>query len=219
MKKMMTLALMLTVLWTIALAAQEKKSDDGDAAKQTATAKEPTAAKEADVPAQNVSTPAGDEYVIGPEDALHISVWKEPELSGQVSVRPDGKISMALLNDVQAAGLTPMQLRDQIRDRLKQYVTDPQVTVTVTAMNSRRIFLIGEFARAGAFPMLPHMTLMQALSSAGGFSQYANVKKMYLLRTENGKQTKMPINYKALISGSAPEQNIQLKPGDTIVVP
>ena len=215
MKKTIALAVLAMAVLSVSLMAQDK---DAAKKKDAVESKSAPAADVKQTPAPvGVATPS--DYTIGPEDVLHIGVWKEPELSGQVAVRPDGKISIALLNDVQAAGLTPMQLRDQLRDKMKQYVTDPQVTVTVVAMNSRRIFIMGQVGRPGAFPMLPNMTLMQALSASGGFTPYANQKKMYLLRNENGKQTKMPINYKALISGNAPEQNIPLLPGDTIVVP
>jgi polysaccharide export outer membrane protein len=158
-------------------------------------------------------------YVIGEEDVLSISVWKEPEITRVVPVRPDGKISLPLVNDVQAAGLTPMQLAMVITERLRKFITEPQVTVIVTAINSRRIYLVGEVTRAGAFPMLPNMTILQALSSAGGFTQFANLKGIYVLRFENGKQIKMPFNYKEVLKGNRPEQNVVLKPGDTIVVP
>jgi polysaccharide export outer membrane protein len=158
-------------------------------------------------------------YVIGEEDVLNISVWKEPEVTRTVPVRPDGKISLPLVNDVQAAGLTPMQLAMVITEKLRKFITEPQVTVIVTAINSRRIYLVGEVARAGAFPMLPNMTVLQALSSAGGFTQFANLKGIYVLRLENGKQVKMPFNYKEVLKGNRPEQNVILKPGDTIVVP
>ena len=158
-------------------------------------------------------------YEIGAEDVLNVSVWKEPELSRTVPVRPDGKISLPLLNDVQAVGLTPMQLAMLITEKLRKFVAEPQVTVIVTAINSRRIYIVGEVARAGAFPMLPSMTVLQALSSAGGFSQFADQKKIYVLRNEKGKTTKYPFNYKEVIKGQRPEQNILLKPGDTIVVP
>jgi len=133
-------------------------------------------------------------------------------------VRPDGKISMPLLNDVAAAGLTPLELKDSITQKLKKYMADPRVTVVVTAMNSRRIFVTGEVAHTGAIPLLPNMTMLQALSSAG-FTQFANVKGIYLLRMENGLQVKLPFNYKEVVKGNHPEQNIMLKPGDTVVVP
>ena len=161
---------------------------------------------------------ASNDYVIGDDDTLHISVWKEPDLSETLPVRPDGKISMPLLNDVPAAGLTPLQLKESITEMLKKYIADPRVTVVVTAMNSRRIFVSGEVAHTGPMALLPHMTMLQALSQAG-FTQFANVKGIYLLRTENGKQQKIPFNYKEVIKGNHPEQNIVLKPGDTLVVP
>jgi polysaccharide export outer membrane protein len=162
---------------------------------------------------------ADPNYVIGAQDVLDINVWKEPELTRSVPVRPDGKISMPLLNDVQAAGLTPMQLTAQITTGLKKFVSDPQVTVVVSAINSQRIYILGEVNRAGAFPLLPGMTMLEALSSAGGFTMFANVKKIYLLRNVNGKQEKYPFNYKDVIRAKTPEQNIPMKAGDTIVVP
>ena len=166
------------------------------------------------------SSPTDDpNYVIGPQDVLDISVWKEPDLTRTVPVRPDGKISLPLLNDVQAGGLTPTQLATQITERLKKYVTDPQVTVIVTAINSQRIYVLGEVSRAGAYVLLPGMTVLQALSSAGGFTQFAKVKNIYVLREENGKQVKYSFNYKAFINGKNPKQNIAVKTGDTIVVP
>jgi polysaccharide export outer membrane protein len=134
-------------------------------------------------------------------------------------VRPDGKISLPLLNDVQAAGLTPAQLAVQITESLKKYVTSPQVTVIVTTINSQRVYILGEVTRPGAFPMLPGMTVLQALSSAGGFTQFARMKNIYVLRQENGKQVKYPFNYKEVVNGKKSEQDVQLKAGDTIVVP
>lgn len=158
------------------------------------------------------------DYIIGADDTLRISVWKEPELSVTLPVRPDGKISMPLLDDVQAAGMTPMQLAASIKEKLKKYISDPRVTVVVTAMNSQRIYVLGEVTHTGAMPLLPNMTVLQALSSAG-FTQFANLKAIYLLRVENGMQTKIPFNYKEVVKGRDPAQNIVLKPGDTIVVP
>jgi polysaccharide export outer membrane protein len=158
-------------------------------------------------------------YIIGPQDVLDISVWKESELTRTVPVRPDGKISMPLLNDVRAAGLTPNQLATQITMSLKKFVTDPQVTVIVTQINSQRVYILGEVTRTGAYPLLPGMTMLQALSSAGGFTQFANRKKIYMFRIENGKQVKYPFDYKAVITGKQTEENVELKAGDTIVVP
>jgi polysaccharide biosynthesis/export protein len=158
-------------------------------------------------------------YKIGPQDVLRIDVWKEPDVSRVVPVRPDGKITLPLVNDVQAAGLTPVQLAAKISEGLKKYITSPQVTVGVTEINSRRIFVTGEVAHAGAFSLLPNMTVLQALSSSGGFTQFARIKNIYVLRMEDGKQVKHPFNYKDAVSGKHPEQNIMLEGGDVIVVP
>lgn len=177
----------------------------GDTQAKSNSAAEPTSA-------------AAATYVIGPEDNLHVSVWKEPDLTNTLPVRPDGKISMPLLNDVQAAGLTPMQLAASIQEKLKKYLADPRVTVVVTQINSQKIFLTGEVQHNGSINLLPNMTVLQALASAG-FTQFANTKGIYVLRIENGKQQKYPVNYKELIKGNDMSKNITLKPGDTIVVP
>ena len=126
---------------------------------------------------------------------------------------------MPLLNDVQAAGLTPMQLSGVIADGLKKYMNDPQVTVSVSEINSRRIYVTGEITRAGAFPLLPNMTVLQALSSSGGFTQFAKLKNIYVLRIEDGKQVKLPFNYKDAVNSKRPDQNVLLQSGDVIVVP
>lgn len=159
------------------------------------------------------------EYKIGPQDVLKIDVWKEDQLTRAIPVRPDGKITLPLLNDVQAAGLTPMELSSAIRDGLKKYINEPQVTVTVTEINSRRIYVTGEVVRAGAYPLLPDMSVLQALSTSGGVTQFARVKNIYVLHTENGKQVKHPFNYKDAVNGKKPEENLMLQPGDVIVVP
>jgi len=172
--------------------------------------------------AQAAPTPAATNqdatYVIGPEDVLHIAVWKEADLTATLPVRPDGKISLPLLDDVQAAGLTPKQLADSVTDRLKKFIADPRVTVVVTQINSKRVYLVGEVSHTGPMPMLPNMTVLQALSSAG-LTQFANTKKIYLLRTENGKQQKLPVDYRKLVKGEQIDRNYVLVPGDTIVVP
>ncbi|HWO27982.1 MAG TPA: polysaccharide biosynthesis/export family protein [Candidatus Acidoferrum sp.] len=165
------------------------------------------------------SATADPNYVIGAQDVLDINVWKEPDVSRIVPVRPDGKISLPLLNDVQAAGLTPAQLAAQVTESLKKYVTSPQVTVIVTTINSQRVYILGEVTRPGAFPLLPGMSVLQALSSAGGFTQFAKVKSIFVRRIENGKEAKYPFNYREVINGKRPEQDILLKAGDTIVVP
>jgi polysaccharide export outer membrane protein len=208
MKKAIKVAcLALLGLATIGVWAQ----DDPD----NSAAKPEKAAPETHPPAAS-SAPA--DYVIGADDTLRIAVWNEPNLNATLPVRPDGKISLPLLDDVQAAGLTPLQLRDVIKEKLKKFVTDPRVTVVVTAMNSQRIFVTGEVTHSGAVALLPNMTMLQALAGAG-FTQFANLKAIYLLRIRDGQQTKIPFNYKDVVKGNHPEQNILLKPGDTIVVP
>lgn len=162
---------------------------------------------------------ADSTYKIGAQDVLKIDVWREDQLTRTVPVRPDGKISLPLVNDVQAVGLTPTELANMIRDELKKYINNPQVTVSVAEINSRRVYVTGEVTRPGAFPLLPNMSALQALTSAGGFTQFAKTKNIYVLRTEDGKQVKHPFNYKDVISGKKPEENIELEPGDTIVVP
>ena len=158
-------------------------------------------------------------YIIGPEDVLDINVWKEPDMTRVVPVRPDGKISLPLINDVQAAGSTPQQLATAVTGKLRKFLTEPQVTVIVTAINSQRVFVVGEVLRAGAFPLIPGMTVLQALASAGGFTTFADVKKIHVMRLVNGKHTELPFNYREVLKGDNPDQNIKLEPGDTVVVP
>jgi polysaccharide export outer membrane protein len=190
-------------------------------AQQSTPAKPPAQQPAAGNTGSSAAKPATTDpnYVIGPQDVLDVSVWKEPELSRSVPVRPDGKISMPLLNDVQAAGLTPMQLTAQITTNLKKYIADPQVTIVITQINSQRIYILGEVNHPGALPLLPGMTMLEALSSAGGFTIFANLKKIYLMRKVNGQEQKYPFNYKDVIRGKSTEQNFTLQPGDTIVVP
>lgn len=169
--------------------------------------------------APEVKTTSDPDYKIGPQDVVRIDVWKEPEISRVTPVRPDGRISLPLLNDVQAAGLTPTQLANSISEGLKKFITNPQVTVGVTEINSRRVYVTGEVIKPGAFPLQAGMTVLQALTSSGGFTQFARVKGIYVLRTEEGKQVKHPFNYKDVVSGKHPELNIVLQPADVIVVP
>lgn len=205
MKRVMKLACLMLVGWA-ALSLQAQDNADTNEAPPAKQAVHPAAPE---VPS---------DYVIGADDTLHVSVWKENDMNVTLPVRPDGKISLPLLNDVQAAGMTPMQLAASITEKLKKYISDPRVTVTITAMNSQRIYVLGEVTHTGAMALLPHMTVLQALSSAG-FTQFANLKAIYLLRNENGQQVKMRFNYKDAIKGRGDQQNIVLKPGDTIVVP
>jgi polysaccharide export outer membrane protein len=170
---------------------------------------------------EGVNPPArtGKDYVIGPDDVLDVNVWKEQELTRSLQVRPDGKISMPLLGDVQAAGLTPGQLAQSVGDKLKKYLTAPQVTVILTQINSQRVYVMGEVTRPGAYPVLPGMTILQAISSAGGLTPFANGKKIFLMRDENHVQTKYPFSYKEVLDGRRADENLPVRAGDTIVVP
>lgn len=176
------------------------------------------AAAPAQSPVQAQNVVEADKYIIGPDDQLQISVWKEPNLSGTFPVRPDGMISMVLLGDVRAAGLTPMQLGSNLALQLKKYVQDPLVTVLVTQVNSQRIFLVGEVGHVGAVPITPGMTPLQAIAAGGGLTPYAKKSKIYILRGPQGNQQKIPFNYKAALRGESP-QDVTLQPGDTVVVP
>jgi polysaccharide biosynthesis/export protein len=202
--------IVLAVTLCAAATAAQENSKSATAPDTTPGAK-PTASQQ---------SPADADYKIGPQDVLRVDVWKEPDISRTaIPVRPDGKISLPLLNDIQAAGLTSMQLAGVIRDGLTKYITSPQVTVTVTEINSRRVYCQGEFLKPGALVLLPNMTALQAISSCGGFSQFARIKSIYILRNEGGKPVQHPFNYKDVIKGKKPEDNIILQPGDVIVVP
>src|SRR4051812_16791384 len=157
-------------------------------------------------------------YVIGPSDVVVATVLKEPTLSGTLLVRPDGMISMPLLGDITASGMTPKQLADEIATRLKKFIQDPNVTVVLSQINSKKIYLIGEVGKVGPVEMTPGMTLLEAISSAGGLSQYANSRKIYILRTEGDTHQRIPVRYKQALKGDN-TCNLIVKPGDTIVVP
>jgi polysaccharide biosynthesis/export protein len=184
-----------------------------------ASADKPKDEKDSGIPANVKPATEDPNYVIGPEDELIVAVWREPDISRTVPVRPDGKISLPLLNDVQAAGLTPMQLSNAIAVRLAKFISTPEVTIMVTRVTAQRIFVLGEVTRPGAYALVPGMTSLEAISGAGGLTPFAKKSKIYVLRAENGKQVRMPMNYKEIVSGAKPEQNFPLKAGDTIVVP
>ena len=160
------------------------------------------------------------EYVIGANDMLQINVWKEPELSLQsVEVRLDGKISVPLLDDVQAAGLTPTQLKDAITERLKEFVTAPQVTVIVMRVGSKTVYVMGEVAREGAIPMQPHMRVLDALAISGGFTAFAGKRRVKIIRPQSSPPAEFTFDYDSFVDGQNVDQNILLLPGDQIIVP
>ncbi|MGH9562949.1 MAG: polysaccharide biosynthesis/export family protein [Terracidiphilus sp.] len=201
----------LLTIAVFAPAALSFGQNEGSAA--SSAAMPPVAA----VPAPSAAT-SNDTYVIGGNDVLTVTVWKEPTLSGTMLVRPDGMISLPLLGDVQATGLTPLRLADQIKVKLKKYVQDPNVSVVVSQIRSKLIYMIGEVAKPTPVEMTPNMTLLEALSSAGGVTEFANKKKIYILRNEAGKRLKIPVHYKQALAGNL-AFDLPLKPGDTIVVP
>jgi len=209
----LAITILITAVTALMSAAQTHPSAADNAISSVIT--------EPDQPNVTVTTGSalsGPSYEIGPNDVLHVAVWKEPELTVTVPVRSDGMISIPLLNDVLAAGLTPMQLSALLTQKLKKYVTAPRVTVVVTQTNSHRIYVVGEVLHSGPISLSHDMTPLQALATAG-LSQFANTKKIYILRTDSGQTQRIPFNYKQVIKGEAMSQNILLKPGDTIVVP
>jgi len=167
----------------------------------------------AQAPAQDSS------YKIGPNDILTIFVWKETELSRDVTVMPDGKITYPLIGEIIAQGQTASELKKAIADKLQNFVTAPEVTVIVRESRSQVIYTIGKVTRPGPYPLAPGMTVMQALSAAGGFAEWADPKNILIVRREGGKETQLRFNFKEYTSGEKLEQNILLKPGDTLVVP
>jgi polysaccharide export outer membrane protein len=161
-----------------------------------------------------------DDYQIGEGDVLQVAVWGEPAASVQsATVRPDGKISMPLIKEVTVAGSTPAQVEARIQEQLSKVIRTPDVTVIVAQINSKKIFLTGAVKREGPLKYTYRMTVLQAISEAGGLTDYAKRKNIYVLHTENGRQFRLPFNYNAVLKGENMEQNILLSPGDTIVVP
>ena len=159
------------------------------------------------------------DYVIGPEDVLTIVFWREKDLSSDVIVRPDGRISLPVLQDVTAAGLTPEQLRDSLTKTAERFVEDPNVTVVVKEINSRRVFITGQVAKPGPYNLTSPMTIVQLIALAGGLLEYADGKNIVIMRTENANPVSYRFNYKEVIERKNLKQNIQLKPGDTVLVP
>ena len=214
----------LLIVTFFALALLSYGQDKTPAAPDTTT----PAAKDNTTPAtQDTAQPSApsvpalvvpDSYVIGESDVVTVTVFKEPTLSSSLLVRPDGMISLPLLGDIKAAGKTPLQLADEVTAKLKKFIQDPNVTIVLSQMNSKKVYLIGEVGRTGPMELTPGMTLLQAIATAGGISQYANAKKMYILRTVDGKQKKIPVQYKQALKGDS-SLNLTLNPGDTIVVP
>lgn len=161
-----------------------------------------------------------DSYVIGPEDVLSIVVWKEPDFTKVVPVRPDGMISVALAGDIKAAGLTVKELQENLTKQLKAYIDNPEVTISVQEFHSQKFNILGEVNKPGAYPLAGPTTVLDAIAQAGGFKDFAKTKKIYVLRTmADGKQVKLPFNYNEVIKGNQMNTNVTLEPRDTVVVP
>jgi polysaccharide biosynthesis/export protein len=174
-------------------------------------------AKPATAPAPPPPPPG---YVIGPDDVLYVVYWREKDLSTDVTVRPDGKISLPLLNDVQAVGLTPEQLRDKVTEAAKRFVEDPSVTIVVKEIKSRRVFITGQVAKPGPYPLTGPMSVLQLIATAGGLAEFADSKNITIMRTEeSGRVVSYAFNYKDVVRRKNLQQNIELKPGDTVIVP
>jgi polysaccharide biosynthesis/export protein len=159
------------------------------------------------------------DYVIGPNDLLSVVFWREPEMSGQVRVRPDGRISVPLLNDVPAVGLTPDELRRQLEQAAKKYIADPNATVVVVEINSRSVYVVGQVTTPGVYPLNTPMNVLQAIAAAGGLLEFADGEHIVIERNEPGGKARLRFNYSDVIKGKKAEQNVTLKPGDTVIVP
>lgn len=159
------------------------------------------------------------DYVVGEGDVLRINVWKEPEVSQTVIVRPDGKVSLPLINDVPVSGMTPSAIQVMLTTRLEPFIRNPKVTVSVMEIRSKLVYIMGQVARPGSVPILTPMTVMQLLANAGGFTPFANRKNITVIRRENGRELRFRFNYEDVVRGRRPEQNLALRAGDTVVVP
>jgi polysaccharide export outer membrane protein len=215
-KRLLYFSLLLAILASLAVA------QDAPAAKpaQDAPAPKPAQPAATDNPPAASTGVRPDSYVIGAEDVITVYVWKEPDVSKTVPVRPDGMISLPLVGEIKAAGYTPVQLQDVLAAALKKTITDPEVTVMVEKIGSLSFNIVGEIAHPGYFPLTRRMTVLDAIAMAGGFRDFAKTKKVYVLRTAaNGTQERLPFNYKDVIHGKNEQQNIELQPRDTIVVP
>ena len=159
------------------------------------------------------------DFVLGPYDVLTVLFWRDKDMSGDFSVRPDGRISLPLLNDIHAAGLTPDQLRDVITKAAAKYVDDPTVTVVVKEINSRRVFITGQVNKPGQYSLTGPTTVLQLIAMAGGVLEYADAKHIVVMRSVDGQSQSLPFNYKDVTRRKNLKQNIELRPGDTVVVP
>lgn len=195
---------------------KEEKQELGPATAKTKDEAEAAVKAPVAIPALPTSAPVDPKtYVIGPEDILAVRVWREPELSSAVQVRPDGKITLPLIGELQAAGQTPEGLKNKVVEALQEYIVKPDVIVSLQSVQSRKYYITGEVNRPGTFPLVVPVTILEALTNAGGFREFANTKKITVLR--KGKILKF--NYNDVVKGKNMEQNVPIENGDYIVVP
>jgi polysaccharide biosynthesis/export protein len=195
--------------------AQAGSASDPTGPPATSSAPVPASAQDA-----NTAKPHDGSYLIGNDDVLAINVWKEPDISRSVPVRSDGRISLPLVGEVQAAGQTPHQLEADIASKLKNYISEPEVTVIVQEIRSQKFNILGMVTRPGEFPLTNSMTVLDAIALAGGFRDFAKQKSIYILRQNpDGTQAHLPFNYKDVVKGKNPDQNVKLRARDTIVIP
>jgi polysaccharide export outer membrane protein len=204
-------ATMVACLAVVATHAEAQTPVPPQTPPPTAQNSSPAAAADA------VVSPPG--YTIGPEDQLSIVFYNDKNMSADVVVRPDGKISLPLINDVQASGLTPEQLRTHLSADAKRFVQDPNVSVVVRQINSRKVFIMGSVEKPGTYPLIAPTTVLQLIATAGGVKEYADTKKFVIIRMEGGRQVTFNFNYRDVVGQKNMQQNIELRPGDTIVVP
>jgi polysaccharide biosynthesis/export protein len=208
----------MSILTLLALVSIGAYAQSDSAARPPAPAADKRAGEKAAEGAQ--ATHSDSSYVIGANDVLAINVWKEPDISRSVPVRSDGRISLPLVGELQASGQTPRQLEQEISTRLKNYISEPEVTVIVTDSKSQKINIMGMVTRPGAYLLTSSTTVLDSIAMAGGFKDFAKQKSIYVLRqSADGKQERLSFNYKEVIKGKNPEQNIRLQAGDTVVVP
>ncbi len=190
----------------------------GVSAQTTAASPEAAPAAAASLtPAAGVAVPP--DYVIGAEDVLSVVFWRDKDMSSDVTVRPDGRISLPLINELDASGLTPEQLRQRLTQAASKFVEDPTVSVVVKSINSRKVFITGMVAKPGPYPIAGPTSVLQLIAMAGGLHEFADSKRISIARSDNGRQSSLLFNYKDVSKGKNLKQNIQLRPGDTVIVP
>ncbi len=206
-------ALLGCMLLPAVLAAQTLANNGDKTTPAASSAVAPT-------PDSTAAKPHDANFVIGNDDMLAINVWKEPDISRSIPVRSDGKISLPLIGEVQAAGLTPLKLEQDIASKLQNFISQPEVTVMVQQINSQKFNVLGQVAHPGTYVIANSPTVLDAIALAGGFRDFAKQKSVYVLRQNaDGSQTRLPFNYKDVVKGQHTEQNVKLQPRDTIIVP